>query len=122
MNILVVDDSAMIRRIIISGLRKDGYESANMVEAGDGVEALEAVDAYDFDLILSDINMPNMGGLEFVREVRQRPECDGVPIVMVTTETAGSVASDAFVAGATEFIKKPFTVEKLHEILEKIFE
>ena len=50
-NILVVSDSAMIRRIIISGLRKEGYESTNMVEAGDGVGALEAVDAYDFDLI-----------------------------------------------------------------------
>ena len=65
--------------------------------------------------------MPNMVGFEFVREVRQRPECDGVPIVMVTTETANSVASDAFIVGATEFTKKPFTVEKLHKILEKIF-
>ena len=115
-NVLIVDDSATMRKIIMRGIRQAGIDNAEFTEAGDGVEGLAAVDGNQFDLILSDINMPNMNGLDFVREVSGRLDAPP-PIVMITTEGSEEVISEAMSRGANGYLKKPFTPEKIQEIL-----
>jgi two-component system chemotaxis response regulator CheY len=115
-NVLIVDDSATMRKIIMRGIRQAGIDNAEFTEAGDGVEGLAAVDGNQFDLILSDVNMPNMNGLDFVREVSGRLDAPP-PIVMITTEGSEEVISEAMSRGANGYLKKPFTPEKIQEIL-----
>lgn len=115
-SVLIVDDSATMRKIIMRGIRQAGIENAEFTEAGDGVEGLAAVDSRQFDLILSDVNMPNMNGLEFVREVSDKLDAPP-PIVMITTEGSEEVISEAMSRGANGYLKKPFTPEKIQEIL-----
>ena len=115
-SVLIVDDSATMRKIIMRGIRQAGIDNAEFTEAGDGVEGLAAVDGNQFDLILSDVNMPNMNGLEFVREVSDKLDAPP-PIVMITTEGSEEVISEAMSRGANGYLKKPFTPEKIQEIL-----
>ena len=115
-NVLIVDDSATMRKIIMRGIRQAGIDNAEFTEAGDGVEGLAAVDGNQFDLILSDVNMPNMNGLDFVREVSGRLDAPP-PIVMITTEGSEEDISEAMSRGANGYLKKPFTPEKIQEIL-----
>jgi two-component system chemotaxis response regulator CheY len=115
-NVLIVDDSATMRKIIMRGIRQAGIDNAEFTEAGDGVEGLAAVDGNQFDLILSDVNMPNMNGLDFVREVSGKLDAPP-PIVMITTEGSEEVISEAMSRGANGYLKKPFTPEKIQEIL-----
>jgi two-component system chemotaxis response regulator CheY len=114
-NVLIVDDSSTMRKIITRSLRQAGFEVDEIFEAGDGIEGLSALDANKVDLILSDINMPNMDGLEFVRTVRGKG-CK-VPIVMITTEGGEDVINEALAGGANGSIRKPFTPEQLQEKL-----
>ena len=109
MKILVVDDSAVMRNMIKRALKKGGIE-ADIIEAGDGIEALAQIPNSP-DLILCDWNMPNMSGLEFVRELRSKGE--EIPVLMVTTETHFDKQREAKDAGATGFLAKPFTPEEL---------
>ena len=83
-NVLIVDDSATMRKIIMRGLHQAGLEVAEFIEAGDGFEGLKALDENRFDLILSDINMPNMNGLDFVKAVQEKHDAPP-PIVMITS-------------------------------------
>ena len=130
--ILVVDDSATMRKIIMKGVKSSGFDSSEFVEAADGVQALEAMSKEPFDLILSDINMPNMDGITFVRCLRDQkaPETTAigdkellkkvgnkVPVVMITTEGGLEKAQEALAAGANDYLKKPFTPEQLAEKL-----
>jgi len=115
-NVLIVDDSATMQKIIMRGIRQAGIDNAEFTEAGDGVEGLAAVDGSQFDLILSDVNMPNMNGLDFVREVSGKLDAPP-PIVMITTEGSEEVISEAMSRGANGYLKKPFTPEKIQEIL-----
>ena len=116
---LVVDDSRAIRMILSRILQEMGFE---VHEAGNGREGLQVLEAQKpgMELILTDWNMPEMNGLEFVKQVRHRPEFSSVPIVMVTTETEVEQMGAALEAGATEYVMKPFNkeilVEKLHMI------
>lgn len=116
---LVVDDSRAIRMILSRILRELGFE---VHEAGNGREGLQVLETQKpgMELILTDWNMPEMNGLEFVKQVRHRPEFSSVPIVMVTTETEVEQMGAALEAGATEYVMKPFNkeilVEKLHMI------
>jgi two-component system chemotaxis response regulator CheY len=114
---LVVDDSKTIRTIIRRILVGVGYE---VLEAGDGVQALEvlAVDKSAIGIVLADWNMPNMNGLELVKQIRQDSELASMKVIMVTTETEMSQMASALEAGANEYIMKPFTKDILVEKLE----
>ena len=114
-NVLIVDDSSTMRKIITRSLRQAGFTVDEIYEAGDGIEGLNALGANKIDLILSDINMPNMDGLEFVKSVRGKGL--KVPIVMITTEGGEDVIGDAIASGANGSIRKPFTPEQLQEKL-----
>ena len=114
-NVLIVDDSSTMRKIISRSLRQAGLSVGDIFEAGDGIEALNALSNNKVDLILSDINMPNMDGLEFIKQVRANG--NGVPIVMITTEGGEDILKEAMSSGASDSIKKPFTPDQLNEKL-----
>jgi two-component system chemotaxis response regulator CheY len=118
-NVLVVDDSAMMRKIVIKNLKDCGYDVA-IIEAGDGKEGLEKFQAQKPDLVLSDWNMPNMDGLSMVREMRKLDPDKTVPIIMVTTEGSADKVKEAVLAGANNYLAKPFTPERFKEKLAKI--
>ncbi len=122
MKILIVDDSSTMRKIVMRTLRQAGYEGADVVEAGDGVEGLAALENGGVDLIFSDVNMPNMSGLDFLRELRDRDESEDIPVVMVTTEGGQAAMSDAVELGANGYVVKPFTADKLRSVLEEVLE
>jgi len=115
MRALIVDDSSSTRRILGQFMRQMNYE---IVEAGNGSEALKRVEEVpDISVALVDWNMPVMNGLEFVRELRARKQYDGVKLMMVTTEHDAEHIEQALLAGANEFVMKPFTFEVLEEKL-----
>lgn len=108
--ILIVDDSATMRKILMRTIRQAGLDCAGIVEAGNGAEGLQQlISDAEIDLILSDVNMPVMGGLEFVTAVRAKPNGGAVPIVMVTTEGGDAMLQGAMNAGASGYVTKPFT-------------
>jgi two-component system, chemotaxis family, chemotaxis protein CheY len=113
--ILIVDDSSVMRKIIERSLRQAGLEQAEVVEAGNGVEALAQVREGVFDLILSDINMPAMDGIEFLRQLATIETTKSVPVVMVTTEGSESRVVEALSIGAKGYIRKPFTPDQIKE-------
>jgi two-component system chemotaxis response regulator CheY len=112
---LIVDDSSVMRKIVERALRQAGLDGLVVVEAANGVEGLEALKAAPVDLILSDINMPAMDGLEFVRQIRDQKLAVGVPVVMITTESSEEHVKQAIQAGARGYIRKPFTAEQVKE-------
>jgi two-component system chemotaxis response regulator CheY len=114
-NVLIVDDSSTMRKIISRSLRQAGLPIDDIYEAGDGIEGLSALNGKKVDLILSDINMPNMDGLEFIKQVRANG--NNVPIVMITTEGGEDIIKEAISSGASASIKKPFTPDQLNEKL-----
>lgn len=120
--VLVVDDSAMMRKIIIKNLKESGFD-VNVIEAGDGKEGLDkftAAGLANVHLVLSDWNMPNLDGLGFVRELRKLDPQKTVPIVMITTEGSADKVKEAVLAGANNYLAKPFTPERFKEKLGKI--
>jgi len=114
-NVLIVDDSSTMRKIISRSLRQAGLAVDDIFEAGDGIEGLSVLGEKSVDLILSDINMPNMDGLEFIKQVRANG--NNVPIVMITTEGGEDIIKEALDSGASASIKKPFTPDQLNEKL-----
>ena len=112
---LIVDDSSVMRKIIERALRQAGLNSLVAFEAGSGIEGLDLLKTKQFDLILSDINMPSMDGLEFVRQIRDQDLARGVPVVMITTESSEEHVKQAILAGAQGYIRKPFTAEQVKE-------
>jgi two-component system chemotaxis response regulator CheY len=113
---LVVDDSRAVRKLLSQNLQFLGYD---VTEAENGIAALDALQARPdpVHLILTDWNMPEMNGLDFLKAVRRRPEYDGIPVVMVTTETEMEHMAAALEAGANEYVMKPFTREILTDKL-----
>jgi two-component system chemotaxis response regulator CheY len=112
---LIVDDSSVMRKIVERSLRQAGVEPLIVFEAGSGIEGLEVLRSRRVDLILSDINMPSMDGLEFVRRLRGQHLADGVPVVMITTESSEEHVRQAIEAGATGYIRKPFTTDQVKQ-------
>jgi two-component system chemotaxis response regulator CheY len=112
---LIVDDSSVMRKIVERSLRQAGLDELVVREAGSGVEGLEILRTQNVDLILSDINMPSMDGLEFVRQIRAQNLAAGVPVVMITTESSEEHVKQAIQAGARGYIRKPFTAEQVKE-------
>jgi len=115
MRVLIVDDSSVMRKIVERSLRQAVVNPMTVFEAGSGVEGLEVLSGQPVDLILSDINMPSMDGLEFLRQLRARKLADGVPVVMITTESSEEHVRQAILAGAQGYIRKPFTAEQVKD-------
>src|SRR4051812_35605858 len=112
---LIVDDSSVMRKIVERSLRQAGIEFASVSEAANGKDALEIVKQQPLDLILSDINMPVMNGLEFVENLQQLPHGKSIPVVMITTEGSESHVLKALSCGARGYIRKPFTPDEVKE-------
>lgn len=112
---LIVDDSSVMRKIVERTLRQAGLDPMTVHEAGSGSEGLDVLKAQTVDLILSDINMPSMDGLEFLRQIRDQNLAPGVPVVMITTESSEEHVKQAIQAGARGYIRKPFTAEQVKE-------
>ena len=112
---LIVDDSGVMRKIVERSLRQAGLDLAEVWEAGNGLEALALLQEKTPDLILSDINMPSMDGLEFVRQLRGVESAKGIPVVMITTEGSESRVVEALSCGARGYIRKPFTPEQVKQ-------
>ncbi|MEP6572281.1 MAG: response regulator [Gemmatimonadota bacterium] len=117
MKCLVVDDSATMRRIVVNALKSIGY--VDCVEAGDGSEALQRCDS-SIDLIITDWNMPVMGGLDFVKRLRADAQFARIPILMVTTRSVKEDIMQAVDAGVNSYILKPFTPQVLKEKIDQI--
>lgn len=112
---LIVDDSSVMRKIVERCLRATGLNFSDVLEAGSGVEALEVLRGEKVDLIVSDIQMPHMDGLEFLRQVKAAKLAPGVPVVMIATESSSDDVMRAVEAGATGYIRKPFTPDQVRE-------
>jgi len=120
--ILIVDDSTVMRKLVERSLRQAGLDIGDVVEAGNGIEALAAVREGPFDLILSDINMPAMDGLEFLQQLSKLDEAKGTPVVMVTTEGSETRVVEALSFGAKGYIRKPFTPDQIKERVSPLLE
>ena len=115
--ILTVDDSASIRLTTRVTLSNAGY---TVTEAVDGMDGLNKLKAGEFDLVVNDLNMPNMDGLTMIRELRKLPAHTGVPVIFLTTESDGEIKQQAKAAGATGWLTKPFDPESLVKIARKV--
>lgn len=115
--ILTIDDSKTIRDMLAFTLGRAGFE---VVQAEDGRKGLDATKAAAFDVIITDINMPVMDGITFIREARQLPACKATPILVLTTETSDEKKAQARAAGATGWIVKPFDPAKLLAVIGKV--
>jgi two-component system, chemotaxis family, chemotaxis protein CheY len=115
--ILALDDSASLRQMVKLTLVSAGY---NIVEAGDGLEGLAKAKTNAIDMVVTDLNMPNMDGLAFIRALRQMPAYKGIPIVFLTTESDANLKQEAKSAGATGWITKPFKPEQLTAVAKKL--
>jgi len=111
--VLVVDDSMVMRKMIERILRQAGIEIGELLEAGDGWEALALAQKNMPDLILCDINMPTMDGLEFLRTLKALEAAKNVPVVMITTEGSEARMAEAESSGAAGYVRKPFTMEQI---------
>ncbi|HCI52249.1 MAG TPA: chemotaxis protein CheY [Gallionella sp.] len=117
---LVVDDFSTMRRIVKNLLKELGF--TNTQEAEDGVEALKKLRADTYDFVVSDWNMPNMTGIELLREIRADAKLRHLPVLMVTAEAKRENIIEAAQAGASGYVVKPFTAATLDEKLKKIFQ
>lgn len=112
---LIVDDSSVMRKIVERSLRQAGINLSQVFEASNGAEALAVVKESKVDIILCDINMPVMDGLEFVKQLPSVDNAKGVPVVMITTEGSEGHVVQALSAGARGYIRKPFTSDQVKE-------
>jgi two-component system chemotaxis response regulator CheY len=117
MKCLVVDDSATMRRIVVNALKTIGWH--DIVEAGDGQEALSKCDG-SIELVITDWNMPVMGGLDMVRALRANPATAKLPILMVTTRSVKEDILQAVEAGVNGYVLKPFTPQVLKEKIDQV--
>jgi len=122
MRVLIVDDSSVMRKIVDRSLRQAGMPVEQVWEANNGVEALSIIRQNKVDLILSDINMPAMDGLEMIRQLAHLENARGVPVVMITTEAGESHVVQALSQGARGYIRKPFTPDQIKERILPLLE
>jgi two-component system, chemotaxis family, chemotaxis protein CheY len=114
--ILTVDDSASVRQMVNFTLSDAGY---TVVEAVDGQDALAKL-ASPVNMVITDLNMPNLDGIGLIRKVRANPACKGVPIIMLTTESQESRKQEGKAAGATGWIVKPFTKQQMLAVVKRM--
>ncbi len=114
--VLIVDDSASMRQLVSFALRDAGY---NVVDAINGKDAMNKLNGTKIEMVITDLNMPEMDGIEFIKQVRNNPGYKFTPIVMLTTESQESKKQEGKQAGASGWIVKPFTPEQLIDIVKK---
>ncbi len=120
-NILVVDDSLPMRKVIKKTIKASGFTNAEYAEASDGFEALKVLEDKWVDIVVTDYNMPNMDGMKLIEEMKTDETLSTIPVLVITTEGSRGKVDEFISKGAAGYIKKPFTPEeirsKLHEIL-----
>ena len=121
-DVLVVDDSAAIRKILTRVLRQTGMAIQTIHEAGDGQDALALMAQHRIDLVLSDINMPKMDGLQLLGALKASPQWHSIPVVMITTEGGETKVAEAVRLGAAGYVRKPFTADQIKEKLVGLLE
>jgi len=119
-NVLIVDDSSSMRAVIKKIIKVSGFNVGCFLEAGDGEEALKVLEDEWVDLVLSDINMPNMNGMELVGRMSENEMLRSIPVVMVTTEASDEKVTKSKKLGAVGYIKKPFLPEDIKIALSNI--
>lgn len=119
--IIVADDSALARSFIIKCIEISGLEDVTFIEASDGQEVLNRIDNEKPDLILTDLNMPNINGLELVKKIKEKPDNASIPIVVITSAGNTKEREEFTQLGVNGIASKPITPPKIAEILESIF-
>ncbi|MDH5400822.1 MAG: response regulator [Cyclobacteriaceae bacterium] len=119
--VLVIDDSAVLRAILAKNLEQVGFLKDNITESKDGEEGLEKMMVDKFDLVITDWYMPKMDGLEFVKLMKDKDHLKNVPLLMVTSEMDGRKELEAFRAGISAYIIKPFTANDLESKIKEVF-
>jgi len=120
LDVLIVDDSATIRKILQRVLQQANLPLGKVLEAGDGREAINALKTQKVGLILSDINMPNMDGLQLLAELKADDQWKQVPVIIISTEGSQAKVKEAVELGARGFVRKPFTADQIKEKLTGI--
>ena len=115
--ILTIDDSVSFRQMVRMTLTAVGHQ---MIEAGDGAEGYSKAIAQPVHAVLTDLNMPVLNGIEFIRKYRQHPSSKGVPIILLTTESSDDLKREAKEAGATGWMVKPFKQDQLVAMIKKV--
>ncbi len=115
--IMTVDDSTSVRQMVGFTLKEAGYD---VIEACDGKDALSKIDGANINMVVTDLNMPNMDGIELIRNLRSNPKLKFVPIIMLTTESQSEKKMEGKTAGATGWIVKPFKPEQLISVVKKV--
>ncbi len=115
--VLTVDDSASVRQMISFTLKEAGFE---VVEACDGLDALNKLSTGNVNMVITDLNMPNMDGIELIKKIRTKPQFKFIPIIMLTTESQAGKKQEGRQAGATGWIVKPFNPEQLISVVNKV--
>jgi two-component system chemotaxis response regulator CheY len=119
-NVLIVDDSSSMRAIVRKIIKASGFNIGELLEAADGKEAIKLLTDEWVDLVLTDINMPNMSGLELISEMKKDEMLKSIPVVMVTTEGSEKRIQESMKLGASGYIKKPFLPEDIKKTLSAI--
>lgn len=117
LDVLIVDDSAAIRKILQRVLMQTDMTFGEIQEAADGLEAIEKLKQRHFGLVLSDINMPNMDGIQLLGQMRANAQWSNIPVVMITTEGSQAKVLEAVDLGARGYVRKPFTADQIKEKL-----
>lgn len=117
LTVCTVDDSQSIRDMMSYTLKEAGF---NVLEAEDGQKALQVLDNNQADLVITDLNMPNMDGLTLIKSLREKPQYSGTPILMLTTESDAEKKAAGKAAGATGWIVKPFNPDNLINVIKKV--
>jgi two-component system chemotaxis response regulator CheY len=115
LDVLIVDDSAAIRKILMRVLAQTDLSIGETLQAADGGEAVKILESKTVGLVLSDINMPNMDGIQLLTYMRSRPEWSGIPVIMITTEGSQAKVLEAVQLGAQGYVRKPFTADEIKE-------
>jgi two-component system chemotaxis response regulator CheY len=121
MDVLIVDDSAAIRKILRRVLQQAEVPLGEVYEASDGAEAVEKLKTQKVQLVLSDINMPNMDGLQLLSRIKATEEWKNLPVIMITTEGSQAKVMEAVQLGARGYVRKPFTPDQIKEKLAGLF-
>jgi len=114
---LIVDDSTSLRQMVAFTMKEAGFD---VVEGENGQEALDKSDGKNFDLVITDLNMPVMDGITLIRKLRERPNFKFTPILMLTTESQDTKKQEGKAAGATGWIVKPFNPEQMMQVVARV--
>jgi len=121
-SVLLVDDSSSIRAIIKKIIKMSGFDVGGFLDASDGHEAMAVLRENPVDIVLTDINMPNMNGLDLIARIKENPDLAGIPVVVVSTEGSEKMMEEAMALGAVGYVKKPFVPEEIKNTLNTILE